>query len=201
MPAADSLAALMKKWPLNNITLFVATHSKLRKASDGTGTQVATCMINKWTAKINENEIYNGKCPPRMGKEKKGEEKNGRRLQFLLPLQAFVAKHQRIEKKKNWEEEELVLGQSPKINFYLSSTLSIIPSSYNHVQLLKLSLKPSSWSHFLYQIYYIRLVGFRLICLTVKNLPKVDLTTIIVINLLYLYSFSFYYFTIILIIM
>ena len=81
--------------------MFVATHSKLRKASDGTGTQVATCMINKWTAKINENEIYNGKCPPRMGKEKKGEEKNGRRLQFLLPLQAFVAKHQRIEKKKN----------------------------------------------------------------------------------------------------
>ena len=53
MPAADSLAALMKKWPLNSVTLFTATHSKLRKASDGTGTQVATCIINKWTAKIN----------------------------------------------------------------------------------------------------------------------------------------------------
>ena len=36
-----------------------------------------------------------------MGKEKKGEEKNGRQLQFLLPLQAFVAKHQRMKKKKN----------------------------------------------------------------------------------------------------
>ena len=29
------------------------------------GTLVATCMINKWTVKINEKEIYNEKCPPR----------------------------------------------------------------------------------------------------------------------------------------
>ena len=46
---------------MNSINLFVATHSKLRKAADGTGTQVATCMINKWMAKINEKEIYNRK--------------------------------------------------------------------------------------------------------------------------------------------
>ena len=55
--------------------MFVATHSKLRKASDGTDTQVATCMINKWTAKINEKEIYNGKFPPRGRKEKKKKRK------------------------------------------------------------------------------------------------------------------------------
>ena len=67
MPAADSLAALMKKWPLNSTTLFAATHSKLRKATDGIDIQVATCMINKWTTKINEREIYNGRCPPRVG--------------------------------------------------------------------------------------------------------------------------------------
>ena len=47
----------------------------MRKAADGIGTQVATCMINKWTAKINEKEIYNGKCPPRVGKEKKKRKK------------------------------------------------------------------------------------------------------------------------------
>ena len=64
----------MKKWPLNSTTLFAATHSKLRKTADGTGTPVATCMINKWTAKINEKEIYNGKCPPRV-KEKKRKRK------------------------------------------------------------------------------------------------------------------------------
>ena len=54
--------------------MFAATHSKLRKAADRTGTPVATYMINKWTAKINENEIYNGKCPPRV-KEKKRKRK------------------------------------------------------------------------------------------------------------------------------
>ena len=63
MPAADSLTTLMKKLPLNSTTLFAATHSKLRRAANGTGTPVATCMINKWTAKINEKEIYNRKCP------------------------------------------------------------------------------------------------------------------------------------------
>ena len=44
---------------MNSTTLFVATHSKLKRVADGTGTPVVTCMINKWTAKINENEIYN----------------------------------------------------------------------------------------------------------------------------------------------
>ena len=65
----------MKKRPLNSITLFAATHSKLRKVADGTGTQVATCMINKWTAKINEKEIYNGRCPSRVGGRKKERKK------------------------------------------------------------------------------------------------------------------------------
>ena len=57
----------MKKWLLNSTTLFAATHSKLRKVADGINTQVVTCMINKWTAKINEREIYNGRCPPKVG--------------------------------------------------------------------------------------------------------------------------------------
>ena len=58
MPAANNLAALMKEWPLNSVTLFAATHSKLKKALDGTSTQVATCMINRWTVKMNEIEGY-----------------------------------------------------------------------------------------------------------------------------------------------
>ena len=71
----------------------------------GTGTLVVTCMINKWTVKINEKEIYNGKCPPRARKEKK-KEKEGRRLQFLPPLKAFATKHQRTEKKKNQSSDK-----------------------------------------------------------------------------------------------
>ena len=79
MLAADSLVELMKKRPLNSITLFAATHSKLRKVADGTDTQVATCMINKWTAKINEKEIYNGRCPPRVeeGRKKRKKKEDG----------------------------------------------------------------------------------------------------------------------------
>ena len=69
----------MKKWPLNSITLFAATHSKLRKAADGTDTQVVTFMINKWTAKINENEIYNERFPPRVeeGRKKRKKKEDG----------------------------------------------------------------------------------------------------------------------------
>ena len=55
--------------------MFAATHSKLKKASDGTGTQVATCIINKLTAKINKRRIYNGKCPPGERERQKKKEK------------------------------------------------------------------------------------------------------------------------------
>ena len=58
MAATGSLATLMKEWPLNSVTLSAVTHSKLRKALDGTGTQVTTCMINRWTVKMNEVERY-----------------------------------------------------------------------------------------------------------------------------------------------
>ena len=87
MPTADDLAVLK-----NSITLVAATHSKLKKATDGTSTQVATCMINKWRAKIHGDEVYNVRSPPGMGDEKKGE-KEGRRLLFLPPRKAFVTKY------------------------------------------------------------------------------------------------------------
>ena len=58
MPVASSLAALMKEWPLNSVMLSTATYSKLREALDGTDTQVATCAINRWTAKMKRTEGY-----------------------------------------------------------------------------------------------------------------------------------------------
>ena len=94
---------------------------------------------------------------------KKKEKKEGRRLQFLPSLKAFATKHQRTKEKENQSSDKARLPPND----------SIIPSPYDHVQLLELSLKPSSWAHFLYQIYCIGPVGFGLICLTVKNLPKV----------------------------
>ena len=56
---------------MNSITLVAATHSKLKKAADGTNTQIATCMINKLMAKINGKEVYNIRGPPGMGDRKK----------------------------------------------------------------------------------------------------------------------------------
>ena len=79
----------------------------MRRAADGTGTQVATCMINKWMAKINGEEIYNTRGPPRM-KEEEGERKRMEgRLQFLPPSKASVAKRKRIEKKKNQSSDQV----------------------------------------------------------------------------------------------
>ena len=43
---------------MNSVTLSTTTHSKLREALDGTDTQVATCMINRWTAKMKGAEGY-----------------------------------------------------------------------------------------------------------------------------------------------
>ena len=58
MPAAGSLAALMRELPLNSAMLSTATHNKLREALDGTDTQVATCTIDRWTTKIKRAEEY-----------------------------------------------------------------------------------------------------------------------------------------------
>ena len=38
--------------------LSTTTHSKLREALDGTDTQVATCAIDRWTAKMKRTEGY-----------------------------------------------------------------------------------------------------------------------------------------------
>ena len=60
---------------MNSITLVAATHKKLEKATDGISIQAATCMINKWRAKINEKEVYNVRNPPGMGDRKLIEER------------------------------------------------------------------------------------------------------------------------------
>ena len=44
--------------------MVAATHRGLRKASNGTSTQVVACIINKWRAKINEKMLYNVRDPP-----------------------------------------------------------------------------------------------------------------------------------------
>ena len=111
MPIADDLAELMRKWPLNSITLVAATHSKLKKAVDGTSTQVATCMIKKLRPKINGKEVYNIRDLPGMG---------DRKINWRKTIAVFTT----LESFCNWapknQEEKSVLGSSPRINFHSS---------------------------------------------------------------------------------
>ena len=107
----------MKKWPLNSTTLFVATHSKLRKAADGTDTLVATCVINKWTAKINEKEIYDGKCPPRVrgrksNRKKKEDGCSSYHPWKLSPLSTKEPRRRRISPRTKPEDKLLYFLQT-----------------------------------------------------------------------------------------
>ena len=51
-PSTTFLAAFMWKRPLNSVTLATATHRGPEKVADGTGAQVATPMVDRWTTKI-----------------------------------------------------------------------------------------------------------------------------------------------------
>ena len=117
MPTTDDLAALMRKGPLNSITLVAATHRKLENAANGTSTQVATCVINKWRAKINGKGIYNVRNPPGMGDRKI---KRGKTVVACIILESF--RNQALE---NLEEEPL-LGSSPRIKFHTSPHVFVI---------------------------------------------------------------------------
>ena len=49
----------MKRRPLNSVTLVIATHKELVRASDGTGAQVGVWMINKCRVQMIKESIYN----------------------------------------------------------------------------------------------------------------------------------------------
>ena len=142
MSATGSLAALMKEWPLNSVTLSAVTHSKLRKVLDGTGTQVETYMINRWTVKMNGAGGY---------------------ITTEISQERTVwrtAKSSGCEASESWEEEEFILELSPRTDFYLSSTpLMISLPNVPARPLMKSSLKPSSWAHFFTKFIVLSLLG------------------------------------------
>ena len=159
MPTAGSLAALMKEWPLNSVTLSAATHSKLRKALDETGTQVVTCMINRWTVKMNGAGGYIT--------TEISQERTVRR----------TAKSSGCEASESWKEEEFILGLSPRIDFYLSSTPLMIPLPNVPARpLMKSLLRPSSWAHFFTKFIVLGLLGLGSLTSTVKDPSNQDPT-------------------------
>ena len=167
MPATDSLAALMKEWPLNSVTLSATTHSKLRKALDGTGTQVATCMINRWTVKMNGAEGY---ITTEISQERGT-------ITVLRTPESSVH-----ETSENWEEEEFILGLSLRIDFYLSSTPLMISLPNNPTRpLTKSSQRPSSWARFSTKFIILDLLGLGSLTSTVKDPSNQDPTIIIMV--------------------
>ena len=93
-------------------------------------------MINKWRAKINGKEVYNVRNPLGIGDEKIDA---GKTVVVCMILESFC--NQAL---KNQEEEGPVLGSSTRTEFHTSPHVFVIQSTYNHVQLLQSSLKPSS---------------------------------------------------------
>ena len=50
--------------PKQGYISFPNVQKELEGVSDGTGTQVKIWMINKWKAKIGQNELYKGRDIP-----------------------------------------------------------------------------------------------------------------------------------------
>ena len=164
MPVVGSLAALMKEWLQNSVTLSAVTHSKLRKALDEIGTQVATCMINRWTVKMNGVEGYITI-----------EDSQGGGIAVRRTLESSDR-----EAPENREEEESILGHNPRISIYPSSTPLTIPLPHDPVRPLKKpSLKPSSWAHFFTKFIVLGLLGLGSLTSTVKDLPNQDPTKVL----------------------
>ena len=135
------------------------------KTLDETGTQVATCMINRWTVKMNGAEEY---ITTEISQER-------RRIATLRTLESSSR-----EASENWEEEEFILGLSSRIDFYLSSTPLMIPLPNNPARpLMKSSLRPSSWAHFFTKFIVLGLLGLGSLTSTVKDPSNQDPTGVI----------------------
>ena len=120
MPVAGSLAALMKEWRLNSVMLSTATHSKLREALDGTYTQVATCTIDKWTAKMKGAEEYITREISR---------RDGR--QFGRHQKALVVQYQRRRRRTHPRTRpEDGLWPSPQLRHWRSRSPTILPDRW-----------------------------------------------------------------------
>ena len=77
------------------MTSIIATNKKQGGTADGTGTEVDTCLINKWRAKINQEWLYNVKVNAprrRLGKKAKNQS---------LPV--------RLQEKNSSSEHDLIL--------------------------------------------------------------------------------------------
>ena len=158
MPAAGSLAALMKEWPMNSAMLSTATHSKLREALDGTDTQVATCIIDRWTAKMKGAEEYITREISRRGEG-----------QFRRHQKALVVQYQRRRRRTHPRT-------GPKDGLWPpppTTPLTILLPNDPAQPLTKSSQRPSSWARFSTKFIVLSLLGLGSLTSTVKYTPQI----------------------------
>ena len=157
MPAAGSLAALMKEWPLNSVMLSTATHSKLREVLDGTDTQVATCTIDRWTANMKGAEEYIIREISRRGE------------QFERHQKALVVQYQR-RRRRTHPRTRPEDGLWP---FPPTTPLTILLPDDPARPLTKSSQRPNSWARFSTKFIVFGLLGLDSLTSTVKDTPQI----------------------------
>ena len=157
MPAAGNQAALMKEWPLNSAMLTTTTHSKLREALDGTNTQVATCAIDRWMAKMKRMEGYITRDFSR------------RRTAIRKMPGSSIGGVSEEEKKKSSSAEDRGRALT-----FPPATLLTIQLPKDPAQLLKASSqRPSSQARFSTKFIVLGLLGLGLLTSTVKETPQI----------------------------
>ena len=133
----------MREWPLNSATLTTTTHSKLREVLDGTNTQVANCAIDRWTAKMKRIEGY----ITREISRREGNSEDARKF-YRWSIRRG--------------EEEIILDRGPRMNFDLPPNHAVDDPvlRWSHPTVEGVLTKAQFSSPLLYQIHYIRPVGF-----------------------------------------
>ena len=160
MSAAGNMAALMREWPLNSAMLTTTTHSKLREALDGTDTQVATCAIDRWTAKMKRTEGYiTREISRRRGRQ------FGRRKEVLLV--EYQKRRRRNHPRPRTEDE---LWPSPQPHCRRPSSSTIPPYRWRRPHKGPV-LKPTSLPNSLYIV--LSLLGLGFLQSTVKGAPQI----------------------------
>ena len=150
MPATGSLVALMKEWPLNNAMLSTTTHSKLREVLDGTDTQVATYIIDRWMAKMKGAKEY---ITREISRRKK--------WQFGRHQKALVVQYQRRRRRTHPRTRpEDGLWPSPQLCRWRSCSPTILPNRWR-----------SPWARFFTKFIILGLLGLGSLTSTVKDTP------------------------------
>ena len=136
--------------------LSTAIHSKLRKALDGTDTQVATCAIDRWTAKMKRTEGYITKEISRM---------KGMAIRKTLESSSGAVSEEEKKKSSSAEARGRALTLPP-------TTLLTIQFPNDPARpLMKSSQRPSFEARFFTKFIVLGLLGLGSLTSTVKDPP------------------------------